>query len=57
MHRTTEDLRASGIMDRVIKVGAPLPAFALPNADGEEVRWADLRTKGPLVLTFFRGSW
>jgi hypothetical protein len=57
MHRATEELRASGIMDRVIKVGAPLPAFALPNADGQEVRSADLLAKGPLVLTFFRGSW
>jgi hypothetical protein len=57
MHRATEDLRASGIMDRVIKVGDPLPAFALPNAYGQEVRSADLLVKGPLVLTFFRGSW
>jgi len=57
MHRATEELRASGIMDRVIKVGAPLPAFALSNADGHEVRSADLLAKGPLVLTFFRGSW
>jgi hypothetical protein len=57
MHRATEDLRASGIMDRVIKVGDPLPAFALPNAYGQEVRSADLLVKGPLVMTFFRGSW
>jgi hypothetical protein len=57
MHRVTEDLRASGIMDRVIKVGVPLPAFALPNAAGQEARSADLLAKGPLVLTFFRGGW
>jgi hypothetical protein len=57
MHRATEDLRASGIMDRVIKVGDPLPPFALPNAYGREVLSADLLAKGPLVLTFFRGAW
>lgn len=57
MHRATEDLRASGIMDRVIKVGDPSPAFALPNAYGQEVRSRDVLAKGPLVLTFFRGSW
>jgi hypothetical protein len=57
MHRATDELRSSGIMDRVIKVGAPLPAFALPNANGQEVRSADLVAKGPLVLTFFRGAW
>lgn len=57
MHRATEELRASGIMDRVIKFGDPLPPFALPNAYGREVRSADLLAKGPLVLTFFRGAW
>ena len=34
MHRATEELRASGIMDRVIKVGDPLPPFALLNVHG-----------------------
>jgi hypothetical protein len=57
MHRATEELRSSGIMDRVIKVGDALPAFSLRNAHGQEVRSADLLAKGPLVLTVFRGSW
>lgn len=57
MHRGTEELRNSGIMDRVIKVGDKLPPFALPNAYGQEVRSADLLAGGPLILTFFRGSW
>ena len=57
MHRATEELRASGTMDRVIKAGDPLPPFALPNAYGRDVHSADLLAKGPLVLTFFRGSW
>jgi hypothetical protein len=57
MHRSTKELRASGIMDRVIKVGDKLPPLALPNAYGQEVRSADLLAKGPLILTFFRGSW
>ena len=57
MHRANEDLRAAGILDRVIKVGDPLPAFALQNAYGREVRSSDLLARGPLVLTVFRGSW
>ena len=57
MHRATEELRASGIMDQVIKVGDRLPGFALPNAYGQEVRSGELLAKGPLVLTFFRGAW
>ena len=57
MHRATNELRASGIMDGVIKVGDPLPGFALNNSRGREVRSADLLAKGPVVLTVFRGTW
>jgi hypothetical protein len=57
MHRATDDLRASGILDGVIKVGDPLPAFALKNASEQEVRSSELVAKGRLVLTVFRGSW
>ena len=57
MHRATDDLRNSGIMDGVAKVGDPLPAFALNNAQGMEVNSADLLAKGAVVLTVFRGSW
>ena len=56
MHHATADLRASGIMDRVIKVGDPLPLFTLKNASGQTVRSADLLATGPLVLTVFRGA-
>jgi hypothetical protein len=54
---TTDDLRASGILDGVIKVGDPLPLFALKNAFGQEVRSSELLAKGLFVLTVFRGSW
>jgi hypothetical protein len=57
MHRATEDLRNSGILDRIVKVGAPMPAFDLANHDGRRVSSDDLLAGGPLVLSFFRGSW
>ena len=57
MHRAIEELRASGIMKQVIKVGDRLPSFSLPNAYGQEVRASDLLATGRLVLTFFRGAW
>ena len=57
MHRATDNLRASGIMDYVIKVGDPLPPFDLKNAFGRGVRSSELLARGPLVLTVFRGSW
>jgi hypothetical protein len=57
MHRATEDLRSSGILDRVVKVGARMPAFELENHDGRYVSSDDLLAGGPMVLSFFRGSW
>jgi peroxiredoxin len=40
-----------------LKAGDPFPEFALPNAEGEIVRSADLLTDGPVVLSFYRGVW
>jgi hypothetical protein len=57
MHRATEDLRRSGILDRIVKVGARMPSFTLDNHDGRLVSSDDLLAGGPLVLSFFRGSW
>lgn len=57
MERATVALRNSGILNGVIKVGQPLPAFALTGARGQTVRSADLLATGPLVITVFRGQW
>jgi len=57
MQKATEDLRTSGIMDRVAKVGAPAPDFTLPNQAGQPVSLAALRVRGPIVLSFYRGRW
>jgi len=57
MGQATKELRESGIMDRVIKVGDILPPFALKNADGVEITSPDLLAKGTVVLTVFRGHW
>lgn len=57
MERGTADLRNSGIMDRITRVGQPAPAFALPNGDGRSISLADLTARGPVVLSFYRGRW
>ena len=57
MLKATADLRASGILDKVIKVGAPLPPFRLTNMRGVEVSSSDLLSRGALVLSVFRGHW
>ena len=57
MQKAIEDLRASGIVDRVAKVGAPAPDVTLPNVAGQPVSLAALRARGPVVLSFYRGRW
>jgi hypothetical protein len=57
MHRATDDLRSSGIMDRVPDVGDDFPEFELPDTDGTLVTSAELLGRGPLVVTFYRGVW
>jgi len=57
LRRATGELRASGIMERVLKIGTPAPQFALPNARGTTVSSAQLLKGGPLVLSFYRGHW
>jgi hypothetical protein len=57
MHRATEDLRNSAIMEGVVKVGDPAPEFELQNAAGKPIRLKDLLSDSPLVLSFYRGKW
>ena len=57
MERSVEELRASGMMARVAKVGQPAPDFTLPNAAGQEVSLKALLARGPVVLSFYRGRW
>ena len=57
MHRATEDLRNSAIMDGVVKAGDTAPEFELLNTAQKAVRLDGLLSGGPLVLSFYRGKW
>jgi hypothetical protein len=57
MQRSIEDLRKSGIVDRVVRVGDRAPDFTLPDSAGKLVSLGGLLTRGPAVLSFFRGRW
>ena len=57
MERSVADLRASGIMNRVARVGQTAPDFTLPNAVGQLVSLTELLARGPVVLSFYRGRW
>ena len=57
MGAATQALRESEIERGFVRVGDPLPEFALGNARGQVVRSADLLSRGAVVLTVFRGHW
>jgi peroxiredoxin len=51
------DVAETGILDKVIKVGARAPEFALPDAEGQIVALSELTATGPVVLAWYRGRW
>ena len=57
MDAAEKELKASGILSWVPKVGDFLSDFTLKNAFGMDVHAADLLSQGPLVLSAFRGAW
>ena len=57
MQRSVDDLRASGIMNRIARAGELAPDFTLPNASGRQVGLKELLARGPVVLSFYRGRW
>ena len=57
LHRSTDELVASGAQDRALKTGDIAPEFTLPDVDGNPVSSKALLAKGPLVVTFYRGVW
>ena len=57
MHRAVEDVRGSGLLETTLKVGDTAPDFTLPNDAGRPVSCRELRARGPLVVSFFRGRW
>ena len=57
MQRATEDLKNSGILDKVLKAGEPAPEFSLPDENGNLVALKGLLDQGPVVISFYRGQW
>jgi len=57
MERHIEFLRESGALDKVLKKGDHAPEFNLKNQNGEIISSSELLKQGPLVVSFYRGSW
>jgi peroxiredoxin len=56
-HAETKKLVESGIAERSPHAGDRAPVFTLPDANGQLVNLSALLQQGPVVLTFYRGSW
>jgi peroxiredoxin len=52
-----EQLRATGFVKGAKSEGDRMPSFVLKDQDGNTVSSADLLKRGPLVVSFFRGTW
>ncbi|GHC48838.1 peroxiredoxin-like family protein [Roseibacillus persicicus] len=50
-------VQESGVLEKALNVGDTAPDFTLKNATGEEVTLSTLLKDGPVILTWYRGSW
>ncbi len=57
MQKATQDLKDSGILDKVLKVGDSVPDFSLPDENENIVELKGLLAHGPVVISFYRGAW
>lgn len=57
MDKVTNDLIASNIAEKGIKVGEQMPNFCLLNAVGNTIELQNLLQKSIVILSFYRGGW
>jgi peroxiredoxin len=52
-----DEIRRSGVNERVLKAEVPAPGFALPDMSGDTVRLAELLKSGPVIIVWYLGGW
>lgn len=57
MKKATEQLVKERIEKIALGVGDKIPSFHLPNINRQLIKIDDLLVNGPIILTFYRGSW
>ena len=55
LHRATDDLLNSGIMEKILKAGEKAPEFTLTNQQGQMVSSSELLSKGTTCAQFLPG--
>jgi hypothetical protein len=57
MSRTSERLKESGVDAMALKAGQAAPDFVLSDWQGKQYDSKAIRANGPMILSFYRGSW
>lgn len=57
MVNATDKLTESGIINRALAKGDTMPPFSLPDIKSHIVTSRNLLAQGPMVVSFYRGSW
>jgi hypothetical protein len=57
MLRSRVAVENSGILARTIQRGDKIPDFSLEDAQGRPVFLTELRARGPVLITLYRGVW
>ena len=52
-----QELAQSGIEKTCCQAGDRMPAFVLPGVSGKMIYSDDIVSRGPAVLSFYRGVW
>ena len=55
--RAVDEVRASGMLQHMLRVGSAAPAFDLADQNGNTFNSAALLASGPLVILLLRGRW
>jgi peroxiredoxin len=55
--RAVAELKERHLAENILRVGAKIPEFQLPDHNGKIISSADLLAKGRLVICFIRGRW
>lgn len=57
MQEVAESLKGTKLADKANNVAQLAPDFELPDQDSNTVQLSDLLEKGPVIVSFFCGSW
>ncbi|MEM9283747.1 MAG: hypothetical protein AAGA96_18140 [Verrucomicrobiota bacterium] len=57
MHRATDDLANSGMVERAAGAGDSFPDFERIDASGNAMNSSEVFGNGPVIVNFFRGFW